>query len=249
MKPEKKVAIGQSEFIEVDSAKHIHVRIEYVIRFLYSAFLIQLIFNLVLITLMEFNLTHFYGFGKFYFDQEDSVPTYFSSFILLFSAILLAFIAAIKISEKDRFSNHWIILSSLFIALSIDEIAGFHELIIDPLDLLIHASGYMRFSWVIPAMVFMIVFSVSYFKFLNSLPRKYKIGFILSCFIYVAGAIGFEMISAKLFINNASSAKDLYYNLVITMEESCEMTGIILFISVLLSYIKSTGIGAAITFK
>lgn len=143
----------------------------------------------------------------------------------------------------------WVILSSLFIALSIDEIAGFHELIIDPLNLLINTSGYLRFSWVIPAMVFMIVFSLSYFKFLNSLPRKYKNGFIFSCFIYVAGSIGFEMISAKLFINTAASAKDLLYNLLIRMEESCEMTGIILFISVLLSYIKSTGLGAAITFK
>lgn len=245
-----KEAVGNKPLInDVKPDKQINIRIENIIRTLYYIFLIQLILNLAFIILTEYGIEDFYGFGKFYFDLEESVPTYFSSFILLFAAILLALIAAIKTSEKGQFSTHWTILSLLFTVLSVDEIAGFHEIIIDPINLLIHATGYIKFSWVIPAFIFMIFFSLSYVKFINSLPGKYKKGFILSCFIYLTGTIGFEMISAKLFINDAASAKDLLYNLVITIEESCEMTGIILFISVLLSYIKSSRLAAVLIFK
>ena len=243
-------AVGNKPVIkDVKPDKQITIRIEKVIRNLYYLFLIQLLLNLAFIILTEYGFKDFYGFGKFYFDLEESVPTFFSSLLLLFAAILLAYIAALKTSDKDRFSMHWTILSLIFTVLSVDEIAGFHEIIIDPINLLIHATGYIKFSWVIPAFIFMIFLSLSYFKFIDSLPGKYKKGFILSCFIYLTGTIGFEMISAKLFINDAASAKDLLYNLVITIEESCEMTGIILFISVLLSYIKSFRLAAVLTFK
>ena len=57
--------------------------------------------------------------------------------------------------------------------------------------------------------------------------------------IYVIGAIGIEMVSAKLFINDKASEVDLIYNLTITLEESFEMLGVMIFVSYLISYIKS----------
>jgi hypothetical protein len=137
----------------------------------------------------------------------------------------------------------------MFAILSIDEIAGFHEIIIDPLNNSFHFTGYWRFSWVIPALIFVFGLSVYYLKFLKSLSSKYRNGFILSGFIYVLGAIGIEMISAKLFINDEASAKDLLYNLVITLEESLEMLGVMIFITVLLSYIKSLKYEISISLK
>lgn len=217
----------------------IHLNTSYINKILFYSFLIQLILNLIWIFLKHFGYDNFYGIGKFYFDYEESVPTYFSSIILLIAAVLLAIIYQVKSKLSDLYSSQWMILSILFTTLSIDEIAGFHEIIIDPLNSYLHFSGYWRFSWVIPALVFVVVWSVSYLKFLNSLSTKYRNGFVLSGFIYVLGAIGIEMISAKLFINDEASAKDLLYNLVITLEESLEMLGVMIFITVLLSYIKS----------
>jgi hypothetical protein len=120
-----------------------------------------------------------------------------------------------------------------------DEIAGFHEIIIDPINNSFQFNGYWRFSWVIPAIFFVLFFAISYLKFLNSLTSKYKKGFIFAGFIYVLGAIVIEMLSAKIYTNEKASAHDLIYNLVITLEESFEMLGVMMFISVLLSYIKS----------
>jgi len=217
--------------------------------FIYSAFLIQLILNLIWITLTELAYSHLYGLGKFYFDLEDSVPTYFSSIILLFSAILMAIISLAKIKISDPFSKHWIILSILFVFLSIEEVAGFHETIIDPLNSLFQFKGYWRFSWVIPGIIFGLIFAISYLKFLNSLASKYKWGLIYAGLVYILGAIFIEMISANIYINTFVSAKDILYNLVITLEESCEMLGVMMLISVLLSYIKSLQFQISISIK
>lgn len=208
-------------------------------RIIYFSFLIQFLFNLILIFSIEFGNQHHYGLKKFYFDLEESVPTYFSSIILLFSSLLLVLISSIKYKIMDSFSDHWMIISVLFLVLSVDEIAGFHEVLIDPLNNLFHFTGFWRFSWVIPALIFVLIFTASYLKFLNSLPLKYKRGFIMAGCIYVIGAIGIEMVSAKLFINDKASEVDLIYNLTITLEESFEMLGVMIFVSYLISYIKS----------
>jgi len=227
----------------------INLKAAYFNYIIYSLFFIQLILNLIWVIFTELGYGYFYGLTKFYFDLEESVPTYFSAIILLLSSILLALIGNAKSKLSDPFSKHWMILSILFLILSMDEIVGFHEIIIDPMNNSFHFNGYWRFSWVIPAMIFVLFFAISYLKFLNSLTSKYKKGFIFAGFIYVLGAIVIEMFSAKIFINEKDSATDLMYNLVITLEESCEMLGVMIFISVLLSYIKSMQYKISVSIK
>jgi enamine deaminase RidA (YjgF/YER057c/UK114 family) len=92
-------------------------------------------------------------------------------------------------------------------------------------------------------------FSLYYFQFLKALPKPYIKGFFCSCLIFLSGSIGLETISAKIFISLEQSPKDLMYNLVTTMEESCEMIGIIMFINVLLSYLKSMNVATNLYFR
>lgn len=247
--PSQEESPGDKDTEIRQNSHQIHFKATYLNKIIYYSFLIQLIFNLIYIFFKDLGYERLFGIGKFYFDYEESVPTYFSSIILLLSAILLAIIFKVKFKLSDPFSTNWMMLSILFAILSIDEIAGFHEIIIDPLNNLLHFSGYLRFSWVIPALIFVFIFTLSYLKFLNSFSSKYRNGFILSGFIYVLGAIGIEMISAKLFINDVVSANDLIYNLVITLEESLEMLGVMIFITVLLSYIKYMKYDISITIK
>ena len=218
-------------------------------KFLYYAFLIQLIFNLMVVLLTEAGYTSFYGLKKFYFDDEETIPTYFSAINLLFAGILLALITALKSRVKDPFTMHWKILSILFTLLSIDEVAGFHEMTIDPMVRAYQLTGYMRFPWIILGLIFMTGFSLYYLRFLKALPKPYMKFFFCSCLIFLSGSIGLETISARMFISLEQSPKDLIYNLVTTLEESCEMLGIIMFIIVLLSYIKSMKTGINLNIK
>ncbi|MFA6945302.1 MAG: hypothetical protein WC220_05305 [Pedobacter sp.] len=203
----------------------------------------------MVVLLTEAGYTNFYGFKKFYFDDEETIPTYFSAINLLFTGILLALITILKSKVKDPFTMHWKILSILFTLLSIDEVAGFHEMTIDPMVRAYQLSGYMRFPWVILGLIFMTGFSLYYLQFLRALPRPYIKGFFCSCLIFLSGSIGLETISAKIFISLEQSPKNLIYNLVTTLEESCEMLGIIMFINVLLSYLKSMNIPINFYFK
>jgi len=217
-------------------------------KILYWAFLIQLILDLVVVLLTEAGQTNFYGFKKFLFDDEETIPTYFSAINLLFASILLSLIANFKSKVNDSFTVHWRILSILFLLLSVDEIAGLHEMTIDPMVRVYHLSGYLRFPWVILGIIFMAGFSLYYLKFLKALPKPFMKGFFYSCLIFLIGSIGLETISAKIFISLEQSPKDLIYNLVTTLEESCEMLGIIMFINVLLSYLKSMNIATNFLF-
>ncbi len=230
-------------------SNHIYIDTQKIKKFLYYAFLIQLVFNFIVVILTEWGHTNFYGLKKFFFDHEESIPTYFSAINLLFAGLLLGLITNLKSKINDPFTMHWKILSILFILLSIDEIAAFHEMAIDPLIRTYQFSGYMRFPWVILGLIFMAGFSLYYYQFLKALPRPYIKGFFYSCLIFLSGAIGLEIISAKIFISLEQSPKDLMYNLVTTFEESCEMLGIIMFINVLLSYLKSMNISTYFLFK
>ncbi len=227
----------------------INIDIPRIKKFLYFAFLIQLLFNLSVVFLTEAGHTNFYGFKKFFFDDEESIPTYFSAINLLFAGILLAIITDFKSKLNDPFTMQWKLLSIIFVLLSVDEIAGFHEMTIDPLVRAYQLSGYMRFPWVFLGLIFMTGFSLYYFQFLKALPKPYIKGFFCSCLIFLSGSIGLETLSAKIFISLEQSPKDLMYNLVTTIEESCEMIGIIMFINVLLSYLKSMNIPVNFYFK
>jgi len=181
-------------------------------------------------------------FEKFYFDRESNFPSFFSSFILFFSSILLAVIASLKREDHDRFWRQWQILGILFFFLALDETVGLHEMLIEPLHNMFHLEGFLRFSWVIVGGLFAVIFAVAYLKFLFSLSRQMQIRFVLAGFIYVLGAVVFEMIGGNYFTDgNPDPTTDNQtptYLLVMTLEETLEMAGILLFISTLFAYIR-----------
>lgn len=176
---------------------------------------------------------------KFYFDRENSLPTYFSSFLLLIAAFFLSLIALLKRRERDAFTLHWAVLAVIFLALSVDESVSFHELLIEPLRLKFNTTGFLRFPWVIAGGVFLLVFMVSYLRFFLALPRKMKFWFFISGATFVFGAVGLEMIGGYFFTEyDDVSDRSLPYMVVMTLEESLEMTGVMLFILTLLLYMK-----------
>lgn len=189
-----------------------------------------------------------YGFvEKFYLSSEGNIPTYFSAIILLISSILLKIIALFKKNKNDTFSVKWSILSIIFLYLSIDEAANIHELTTLPLRRIFYLKGVFYYSWVIIGIVFILIFSISYYKFLFSLPSKTKYQFLLAAAIYIGGAIGIEMLGGNYhYINQGNN---LTYGLITTLEESFEIIGIIIFINALLRYIETNIINVNLIFK
>lgn len=173
----------------------------------------------------------------FYVDAEQNFPTAYSFLILLICSILLAIIAIIKQEKHSRYIKHWKGLSIIFLMLSIDELCSIHEIATLFIHRTFKPSGLLYFGWVIPGMVFLSLFILTYLKFVLALPNKTKLGFIMAGTTFVLGAIGMELIGGWFFELNGSH--NLTYVLFSSLEEMLEMSGIIFFIYTLLEYMKS----------
>lgn len=171
-------------------------------------------------------------------DYEANLPSFYSSSALLFSAALLWIIGRHKRQTKAEFSLHWIGLAIIFTFLSIDEAVAIHESIGDLIEekQLFDAKGFLFFAWVVPYGLLLTLFTLSYFKFVFSLPRQTMILFIFSGCLFVTGAMGFEVFSAR--VADTSGTQDLYYSVLYTIEEICEMIAIVIFSYALLRYIE-----------
>jgi len=167
-------------------------------------------------------------------DAEENFPTWFSSMILLFSAFLLFTIANAKRHSGEKGSGYWRGLAFGFVFLSLDEVAGIHETFNTWAD---EIRGDSEFSWAYFGAAIIGIVGLIFVRFLATLPARFRKLFYVSGAIYAAGVVGAEIASnLYLKVNHIDS---LGYNLWAAFEEGLEMAGIILFIWVLLSYMKT----------
>ncbi len=172
----------------------------------------------------------------FNIDREQNIPTLYSWSALLFCAGLLAIIARAKKVAGDRYTKHWMVLAIIFACLSLDEALSIHEKLIEPVRALFNTSGFLYYAWVIPGAIFVLAFLLGFFKFIKVLPPTTKRLFLTAGTVFVSGAIGMELLSgayADLYTeDNFTSA------ILTSIEEFMEMTGIVIFIYALMSYIS-----------
>lgn len=172
---------------------------------------------------------------SFDMNVENNVPTFFSAFILVTSAVLLAIITSQ--STADRHAANWRWLVIIFAFMAIDEDASLHELLIEPVRDLLPVTGPLYFAWVIPYGLAVLAIGVLYLRFVWSLTARTRGLFIAAGSLYLAGALGFESIGGWYFSLHGE-VEDLPYSLLVAAEEFLEMSGIILFIYALLDYLR-----------
>lgn len=160
-------------------------------------------------------------------DEEESIPTWFSSALLLLTAVVLFLIAQLDRRDENRNTLYWLGLGGGFTFMSIDEVAGFHETL----------NTVTETSWAVPGMIIALLVGLLYLKFLSSLPAPTAVRFMMSGAIFVGGAIGVELATEPYLYDDALDT--LGYNLWTPVEEGMEMGGVILFLSSLFEYLKS----------
>lgn len=181
---------------------------------------------------------HLHGFvPQFNLDREMNVPTWFSSFLFLFGAVLLWKAGDLPGPGPARFRRSWRGLAVVFVGLSIDEMAAFHEMAVDPLRKLFHAHGFLHFSWVILGFAFVAALVPVFLKLWLSLPRRTRVLFFVAAFLFLSGALGMEMAAGR-FVERHGAA-NFSYALMANVEETLEMLGQVVFIKGLLSLFTS----------
>lgn len=148
--------------------------------------------------------------------------------MLFGAAALLAVCACMYRSRQDRWWKHWAALSGLFLLLSMDEGASFHEILMIPMDALVNAKGMLYFSWVIPGFAFVATVGFAFLGFLRHLDPRTRNRFLAAGFLFVGGALGMECVGAAVL--DSMGEDHIAYILTATIEETCEMLGVVLFI-------------------
>jgi hypothetical protein len=158
-------------------------------------------------------------------DAETTLPTWFSTAVLLVGALLLLDAARTARALGDRAWRSWAVLAAAFAYLSADEGSRLHEAGSALLDRAGVDTG-LRFSWVVVALPLVVALAVAMVPFLRRLPRRTAGALLLAGAFYVGGAVGLEVVSGAVV--DATAVGSAPYVLVSSLEELCEMVGAVL---------------------
>jgi hypothetical protein len=172
----------------------------------------------------------FFGLNRLFdLDGEANVPAVFSTFLFLFNSALLFLIHRLgRRGPSGHEGATWLFLSLLFCFLGIDEAVSIHELFIDIIHAWARPTGIFHFVWVIPygiATLLLAAVMLPWFFRLDGHTRRW---FAASAVIFVSGAIGMEMVSGR-YLELVNEQRGLVYQLMVAVEETLEMAGLIVF--------------------
>lgn len=168
------------------------------------------------------------GLRQLDLNSEHTVPAWWSSTLMFVSALILHAFSKIDEGRGLYHSKIWFPLAVVFFFLSIDEAAGFHESVIDPLRNLLDLDGIFYFAWVIPAFFVLIAFGLIILRPFLALPRPIQVQFAVSGCIFVSGAFGMELVGG--YIVASGEATSAAYSTSVIVEEGLEITGLTLFL-------------------
>ena len=139
----------------------------------------------VLLTVLHYQLIELPWLLRQLFDvdEENNIPTWFSSIVLLIASALLALHAGRLHHEQQAWTRYWRLLAAGFLLLSLDEMAGLHETL----------NSSIEASWAIYGLLVALICAVLLLRFLYHLPTPTALLFILSGAIFVGGAVGVEL--------------------------------------------------------
>ena len=165
---------------------------------------------------------------------EQSIPTYFSTLNLLLASILLLIIYQFEKVNKKETCSYWLLLSVLFLLLSIDEAASIHENFDYVYQYLVRREIVPHIidthQWVFFAVPFVLIIGIYLIPFYKCLPKSTLIFFFISGLIYLIGVIGFELIGAIMLKTGfVDSRENIIYMLRRLFEEGFELYGIAIF--------------------
>lgn len=166
---------------------------------------------------------------------EESIPTWFSTINLFVAACLLAWIALLKHTSGEPFRAHWAGLALIFLYLSADEGAAIHETASGPMKDAFDTSGFLEFGWLLVGIPVVIVFALVYIRFWLRLPEPTRRLFAIAGALYIGGAVIIESISANFYSQDEGAS--FRYLAVATVEELCEMLGVVVLLYALLDYL------------
>jgi hypothetical protein len=169
-------------------------------------------------------------------DFEGNIPTWFSTLLLLACGVLGGIVAAARQQSGDALWQHWAALSALFIGLSADEAASFHELLVEPLRSAFRGNRWLWFPLVVPGSVAAAIVCVAFQRFVRTLPSETRRACVAGALLYLAGVLVLETMGG--WFDPVRYGESWIYVVLSTLEEGLEMGGIVVILVGWLRYVE-----------
>lgn len=172
----------------------------------------------------------------FNLNLEGNVPTFYAASALLLCALLLAWLGRADPPPGEQW--RWFGLAMVFAFLAVDEAAQLHERLSHPVRTAFALPDVFHFAWVLPYGVALLALAAAYAPFLLRLARRPRAYLFLAAVLYGA-ALPLEMLGGA---ETAGGGKrSLRYAAISTVEEVCEMAGVVVFAHGLLLLLAARG--------
>jgi hypothetical protein len=184
-----------------------------------------------------FDYQRFLGVVRLFdLDAEANIPSLFSTFLFWFNSALLFLIYRVRHRETaGKEAGVWLFLALLFCFLGIDEAVSIHELL--NRHPWVRPTGVLHFVWVVPYGIATFVLTAIMLPWFLKLDGRTRWLFASSAVIFVSGAVGMEMISGR-YLESVNEKRGLVYQLMVAVEETLEMAGLIVFNYSLLAQLR-----------
>lgn len=172
-------------------------------------------------------------------DREASLPTWYAVITLMACAVLLGIVARDAFQRGRPYPRHWAALAAIFALLSLEEIIGIHSEVTQRLRDLVSITEGFGYAIALSAiaLVGLVLVAVIFGRFYMHLPIRWRMWFTIGVVIYLIGVFASDAVGDYLITE--SGAPTLGYVVVQTVEEAFEMIGVLIFIVMLLDYIRT----------
>ncbi len=172
----------------------------------------------------------------FFADFEGNAPSWFSALLLLWCGLVAGVIAAATRALRHADWGLWVVVGVGLAALSADEAASFHELLVRPLRALVGGSPWLRYPLILPGTVAVLCAAAVLWGFVRRLPGGTRRAILNGGSVFLAGALGLETVGGWYDpeLHGASTT----YVWLATVEEVCEMAGVTIVLRGLLGHLE-----------
>jgi hypothetical protein len=173
-------------------------------------------------------------------DEERNIPSFYSTLVVLLDAGLLVLLGSLYRSQRRPEVGFWFFLACVFLFLAYDEAFSVHERIGKLIGGMI-GSQRGHFTWLAAGIGFAALVGALSLRFVFRMPPRTRGLIVLSGTIFVAGAVGFEIIGGWRYAQALPTVQhpDALYFACVAAEESLEMLGMALFNYTLLDHIRA----------
>lgn len=172
--------------------------------------------------------------NRFDFDDEASVPTWFSQFLYLLIAMGAGLAAYLETNRTRR--RIWTLIAVVSLIFSIDEIGALHEFVLQTLHVIFFADaapGAFSNAWLLVLPLIVIAAGLFIGSMVRHFPRRTLLLFTSAVVIFLIGAVGVDMVTSVL--ERESFANQ---GILVGIEEMLELLSLVVIVYAVADYLE-----------